>query len=85
MSKGATVFVKVVSWLIFVTTWFSILIRSVSHWRSIPNDLHTDILLLVIFFAGLWVQLVRDKSNALDLLLVSLTLTAVSDLVSRIL
>jgi len=75
--------VSVLSWILFVFTWLHLFMHTISRWKSVEEIVHYDLVGLLFFFGVLWVQLVRGKRNAYDLLFVSFALGAVSDLVQR--
>lgn len=76
-SDIASKMILIVSWLIFVPAWISLLALLVSRWRGISVDLHYDLVGLLLFFGVLWSRLVRGKKNEFDCFAASMALATV--------
>ena len=72
------------AWIIFVYTWVRLVMRTIAIWHVVQVDIHYDLIAILLFFGAMWVKIVRGKRDAYDLLFVALTLTAVGDLVPRL-
>ena len=76
--------VAIVAWLIFVAAWLSVLGHLFRHWGGLRDELHYDLVGLLLFFWVLWGQLVRSRDNTYDLLFTAFALVMVADVVRKV-
>ena len=49
----------IISNLLFATAWLRVSLLMIAQWRSMPSEVHYDLMGLLLFFAVLWAELLR--------------------------